>query len=73
MQHERPIITTAIVLSPGKERLYEVSLPNGKLCLAHIPPWLKDEIPPLAVGQRVTMEMTPYDFNTGRIAGIASD
>jgi translation initiation factor IF-1 len=70
MHHEPPILTTAIVLEPGRDRLYPVALPNGKRCLAHIPPWLKDEIPPLEVGQRVRMEMTPYDFNTGRIAGL---
>ncbi len=64
---EAPILTTATVLTPGRDRLYEVSLPNGKLCLAHVPPWLKHTFPVLQVGQKVTLEMTPYDFNTGRI------
>lgn len=65
-----PIITTGEVLLVYSERAFQVSLPNGKKVIAHPAKALearKDEIVP---GARVTLEMTPFDFEKARISDI---
>ena len=46
--------------------VYWVELPNGHRVLAH-PPKRKRGAAPLAVGQSVLLEMSPFDFSKGRI------
>ena len=65
-----PIITTGEVLLVLSDRAFQVSLPNGKKVIVHPAKALesrKDEIVP---GVRVTLEMTPFDFEKARIAEI---
>ncbi|MFT6861501.1 MAG: translation initiation factor IF-1 [Akkermansiaceae bacterium] len=65
-----PIITTGEVLLILSDRAFRVSLPNGKKVIAHPAKALesrKDEIVP---GVRVTLEMTPFDFEKARISEI---
>ena len=65
-----PIITTGEVLLVYGDRVFQVSLPNGKKVIAHPAKALesrKDEIVP---GVWVTLEMTPFDFEKARIAEI---
>lgn len=65
-----PIITTGEVLLVYSDRASQVSLPNGKKVIAHPARALetrKDEIVP---GARVTLEMTPFDFEKARISEI---
>ncbi|MGB0327606.1 MAG: hypothetical protein ACPGJR_08720 [Akkermansiaceae bacterium] len=67
-----PIITTGEVLRIFSERAFEVSLPNGKKVIGHPAKALaavRDRIIP---GAKVTLEMTPFDFEKARIAGIVS-
>ncbi len=51
--------------------LYRVSLPNGKLIPAHLSKALSQTQAVFAVGQRVVLEMTTYDFDQARILGLA--
>lgn len=51
--------------------LYRVSLPNGKIILAHLSKRLSDENAVFAPGETLWLELTPYDFDQARILGIA--
>lgn len=51
--------------------LYRTSLPNGKIILAHLSKRLADAGALYEPGQRVVMELTPYDFDQARILGEA--
>ena len=65
-----PITTTGEVLHIYSERAYQVSLPNGKMVIAHPAKAMfsrKDEIVP---GAKVALELTPFDFEKARIADI---
>ena len=47
--------------------LYRVSLPNGKVILAHLSKRLTDEQAVFPLAARLRLELTPYDFDTARI------
>lgn len=51
--------------------LYRVSLPNGKVILAHLSKPLADEKAVFAVGDLLLLELTPFDFDSARILGLA--
>ena len=51
--------------------LYRVALPNGKIILAHLSKRLTDEKAAFSVDDRILLELTPYDFDTARILGLA--
>jgi len=53
--------------------LYRAELPNGKVILAHLSKRLADAGTVFEPGQRVVMELTPYDFEQARILGRAGD
>lgn len=69
--HEAPITVQGKVLKILKAELYQVRLPNGKVTLGHLSKDLKKISATLQVGQTVKMEMTPFDFDSGRIAELA--
>lgn len=56
-----------------RDVLYRAELPNGKLLLAHLSKPLADCGARFGIGERVILEMTPYDFDTARILGEAGD
>lgn len=56
-----------------RDVLYRAELPNGKLLLAHLSKPLADRGARFEIGERVILEMTPYDFDTARILGEADD
>ena len=58
-----------VLENPGPV-LYRVSLPNGKVILAHLSKRLAEEKAEFAVDDRVLLELTPYDFDTARILGL---
>ena len=70
MPSEAPIVTRAKVTAVIDARVYHVALPNGKIIAAHIPAKLHPTTPHFAVGDTVTLEMTPYDFDHARIRVI---
>ena len=48
--------------------LFRVALPNGHRVLTHVRVRERNEFATLAPGDRVAVEMTPYDFSRGRLA-----
>ncbi|MEP2775588.1 MAG: translation initiation factor IF-1 [Luteolibacter sp.] len=66
---EAAIETTGTVLERKGEILYRVELMNGKVILAHLSKPLTDAKAEFPDGAEVSLEMTPYDFDQGRIVG----
>ena len=66
-----PIITTGEVLLVYSDRAFQVSLPNGKKVIAHPAKALEARQAEILPGVKVTLEMTPFDFEKARIADIA--
>lgn len=64
---EAAIMTTGEILERKGEILYSVEMMNGKVVLGHLSKSLTDAKVEFAVGDRVLLEMTPYDFDQGRI------
>ncbi len=58
-------------MEPLSPVLYRVSLPNGKVILAHLSKPLADEQAVFAVADVLRLELTPFDFDTARILGSA--
>lgn len=67
------IHTCGKILEQAGPVLYRVSLPNGKVILAHLSKRLADENAVFAAGDALLLEFTPYDFDTARILGFAPD
>jgi len=63
------IHTCGKILEQAGPVLYRVSLPNGKVILAHLSKRLSDEAAVFAIGDDLLLELTPYDFDTARILG----
>jgi translation initiation factor IF-1 len=51
--------------------LYRVELPNGKTILAHLSKPLTVAKAAFSTGERIVVELTPYDFDNARILGPA--
>jgi translation initiation factor IF-1 len=47
--------------------MYRVKLPNGHEILAHISGKMRKNFIKITTGDRVTLEMSPYDLTRGRI------
>lgn len=67
------IHTRGKVLEQRGPVLYRVSLPNGKIILAHLSKQLADDKASFSAGSSLLLELTPYDFDTARILGRAPD
>lgn len=67
---ETPISAEAVVTEVLKPGLFRVELPNGKLSLGHFSKRLKRENPDVAPGDRVELELTPFDFDSARIRAV---
>ncbi|MFP6882351.1 MAG: translation initiation factor IF-1 [Roseibacillus sp.] len=68
---EVPIQTIGVIREAIPDRVFRVELPNGKLVVGHLPRRLSDLAVRLTPGDRVELEMTPYDFEKARIVGLA--
>jgi len=55
------------VLEPLPNALFKVELSNGHVVLAHISGKMRMHYIRIIPGDRVTLEMTPYDLSKGRI------
>ncbi len=64
------IHTCGKVLEQAGPVLYRVSLPNGKIILAHLSKRLTDENAAFTVDDSLLLEFTPYDFDTARILAL---
>ncbi|KAB2640376.1 MAG: translation initiation factor IF-1 [Verrucomicrobia bacterium] len=65
------IHTAGAILEHLSAVLYRAELPNGKRILAHLSKHLADAGAVFEPGQRVVMELTPYDFEQARILSHA--
>ncbi len=64
---EAAIQTTGTILERKGEILYRVELMNGKVILGHLSKPLTDAKAEFPDGAKILLEMTPYDFDQGRI------
>ncbi len=65
---DTPIRTIATITEKRDDgKTFIVTLPNGKTALGHSQLKHKDYRDSLKVGDQVTVEMTPFDFDKARI------
>lgn len=67
---EAPITTKAEILEQRDEHTYFARLPNGKEIVAHVPKKRSALKAQISVECFVTLEMTPFDFEKGRISSV---
>ena len=71
MFDDPPVRTIATIEKPLGSNLYHAALPNGKIVIAHLSKALLTDHAVFEPTQRVLLELTPYDFDTARIMGLA--
>lgn len=64
---EEPIQVTGTVTQVLPGTMFRVELPNGHVVLAHISGKMRKNFIRIAVGDRVQVEMSPYDLGKARI------
>jgi len=67
MAKEDPIEVEGIVIEPLPNAMFRVKLDNGHLVLAHISGKMRMHYIRILAGDRVTVELSPYDLKRGRI------
>lgn len=65
-----PITTTGTIQECPQPKIYHVELPNGKVVIGHIPKSQKALHEILQAGDRVHLELTPFDLSKARIVGL---
>jgi translation initiation factor IF-1 len=55
------------VISVLPNTMFRVELPNKHVVLAHVAGKMRKHFIPLTLGDRVKMELSPYDLQKGRI------
>ena len=64
---EQPIELEGKIMQVLAGTMFKVELKNGHTVLAHISGKMRKRFIRLTVGDRVKMEMSPYDLNKARI------
>jgi translation initiation factor IF-1 len=64
---EEPIELQGTVVRVLPKTMFHVSLPNGREVLAHISGKMRKNFIRISVGDRVNMQMSPYDLGKARI------
>ncbi len=64
---EEPIEVTGAVTQVLPGTMFRVALPNGHEVLAHISGKMRKNFIRISVGDRVNVEMSPYDLGKARI------
>ena len=67
MAKEEPIQLDGIISQVMPSTLFKVKLSNGHEVLAHISGKMRKRWIRIAVGDKVTVEMSPYDLSKARI------
>lgn len=67
MAKEEPIEVEGVVVEPLPNAMFRVKLDNGHVMLAHISGKMRMHYIRILAGDRVTVELSPYDLNRGRI------
>ncbi|PIU32745.1 MAG: translation initiation factor IF-1 [Syntrophobacteraceae bacterium CG07_land_8_20_14_0_80_61_8] len=67
MAKEDAIEVEGIVVEPLPNTMFRVELPNGHRILAHISGKMRMHFIRILPGDKVTVELSPYDLTRGRI------
>ncbi len=67
MAKEEPIRVEAVVKEKLPNAMFRVHLPGGHEVLAHISGKMRMNFIRILPGDKVTLEMSPYDLTKGRI------
>lgn len=67
MTKERTIQVEGTVVEPLPNAMFRVKLDNGHVILAHVCGRMRMHFVRILPGDRVKVELTPYDPNRGRI------
>lgn len=67
MPKEEPIRVDAIVKESLPNAMFRVQLKNGHLVLAHVSGKMRMNFIKILPGDKVILEMSPYDLTKGRI------
>jgi len=67
MAKEEGIEVSGIVREPLKNAMFRVELENGHLVLAHVSGKMRRYFIRILPGDRVKLELSPYDLSRGRI------
>ena len=67
MSKEDVIEVEGTVVEALPNAMFQVELENGHIVLAHVSGKMRMNFIPILPGDKVTMELTPYDLNRGRI------
>ncbi|MCL2026661.1 MAG: translation initiation factor IF-1 [Leptospirales bacterium] len=67
MTKEEPIEVEGTVIEPLPNAMFRVKLDNGHVVLAHISGKMRMHYIKILSGDKVTVELSPYDLNRGRI------
>jgi translation initiation factor IF-1 len=67
MAKEEPIEVEGTVVEPLPNTMFRVELENGHKVLAHISGKMRKNFIRILPGDKVTVELSPYDLTRGRI------
>lgn len=67
MAKEEAIEVEGTVVEPLPNAMFRVELPNGHKILAHISGKMRMHFIKILPGDKVRVELSPYDLNRGRI------
>lgn len=67
MAKEEPIEVEGVVVEPLPNAMFRVKLDNGHIVLAHISGKMRMHYIRILAGDKVTVELSPYDLSRGRI------
>ena len=67
MEKEEPIAVEGTVVEPLPNAMFKVELENGHNVLAHISGKMRMHYIRILPGDRVRIELSPYDLTRGRI------
>jgi len=67
MGKKEAIEVEGIVMESLPNAMFRVELPNGHKVLAHISGKIRKHYIKILLGDRVLIELSPYDLNRGRI------
>lgn len=70
---DAPITTHGTIISRRDERTFIVELKNGKQIIGHTQKKLAHIRDEISDGDSVKLEMTPFDFEKGRIVAIITE
>lgn len=69
MSKDDTICGEGVVVEALPNGLVRVEMPNGFCTLGYVPDRKRAAFGPLQLGDKVMVEMTPYDLSQGRITG----